>query len=132
MLETQGGEVLRRKEITLRGLLWYQFEYNAIANNEKQLRHLQVLLLKNKWYVVQFWELASMTKDLTTVRHEFFGSVGVKPGFTLEDQMNRRPPGFLFGKILGYLLITALFGVLIKWILRKKKKPQTDTLDSIV
>jgi hypothetical protein len=124
--KSQKGKILHQEFIEKDGLLLSRFACNATMGEEKQIRHCVVIFIKEHWYAIQFWEVESMTIELTKEREMLFSSIKLPTDLGLASQMSNSTEGsaaykagVLFGVLLGYTLIIGFVVWLIFWIFKK-------------
>ena len=126
IIESQKGKLKSQEWIEKDSLLLNQFSYYAKMGDENQIRHCLALFLNEHWYAIQFWEVKSMTNEMTNLRETLFSSIKVPPRQSLKNQMSYSVEGsrgynigFLIGKTVGYILMLGILVLLIRWISRK-------------
>ncbi len=129
-LESVNGELLEKNEFQLNGIKGMEILYTANSNPQlPDLRHKRILVADNNIISYEFWtfkeneQLASINKD------KFFNSISISTEKGIEPEKKETnsayESGFMFGKIISYLLIIGLvIGgiILIRNLNRKKKK----------
>jgi hypothetical protein len=129
-LESVNGELLEKKEFQSNGIKGMEILYTANSNPQlPDLRQKRILVANNNIISYEFWtfkeneQLASINKD------KFFNSISISSEKVIEPEKKEinsaYESGFVFGKIISYLLVIVLIIggiVLIRNLNRKKKK----------
>ncbi len=135
-IRSQKGELKSQRWIEKDRVQFNEFSYYATWGEEKQLRHCMALFINDNWYVIQFWELESMTDELAAERERLFSSIKLPAGVSRENQTSNGgnangeqqtsacQVGYFWGIILflnfaGGLIVGVV--LLILKITRKKK-----------
>jgi hypothetical protein len=135
-VKSHQGELISQEMVEKGSLLMTQFRYHASINKEKQIRHCLVIFLNKNWYIIQFWEVESMTDELTSKREMLFSSIKFPHGQTLKNQLDNRVKislayrtGVLAGQYLGYLAMFSAFVLLLVWISKRIKRRSSSQLN---
>lgn len=130
---SQEGKIKDHEIIEKDGLQLIQFSYYATMGEEKQLRHCMTVFVNENWYAIQFWEVESMTDELTKDREQLFSSIKFPAGMGLKNQMSNSIGrstsynlGYFIGKNLGYILMMMIVVSTVVWISRKVKRQSTN------
>ncbi|WJJ97870.1 hypothetical protein [Algibacter luteus] len=129
-LESVNGELLEKKEFQLNEIKGMELSYIANSNPQlPNLRHKRILVVNNNFISYEFWtfkenkQLASINKD------KFLNSISISAEKVIEPKKKETnstyESGFIFGKIISYLLIIGLIigGILLlRKLTRKKNK----------
>ncbi|WP_057938848.1 hypothetical protein [Algoriphagus resistens] len=128
-INSQKGELIKEEIIEINGLKFLRFSLKPTMEDEKQIRHCLAVFAANKTYSIYFWELESMTDEMTPIRERLFSSVKLPSSLTAKDQMSYSPEGsrsydigYLVGEIFGYVIIFGLIIILVVWISKSVRK----------
>jgi len=91
------GSLMTREFLELDKLTAMRISLSETPSDRNYVRHYVVVLLKEKWYLIQFWELEGLGETLQNERDKFFTSVRFTPGLRLTHQLS-----FGTGKSLSY------------------------------
>ncbi len=129
MINAQRGELIADEIVNIDGLKVLKFSFKTSMGGEAQIRHCQALFLSGKVYAFNFWELESMTTEMTSTRKTFFESIEFLPSLSMEDQFthslessNAYNVGFIVGYVLGAFLVIAVIVLVIFGIVKLVKK----------
>lgn len=125
-INSQHGQAIKDEIVENSGLKMIRFSYKASMNGELQIRHCLSVFVNEKMYAVNFWEIESMTNDMSAPRERLFSSLKFPPNLGLKNQMTNKgeeeravKQGELIGKITIFGLI---IGLAIWQTIKAKKK----------
>jgi hypothetical protein len=126
---SQHGEAISDQIIEEGGLVFARFSCRATMGDETQIRHCEAILLNGNVYAFNFWELESITEQVSASRGEFYASIKFNAKLTIQNQMSNAAGsdalafnvGYLLGQIFVYGMITGLVVLLITRLARKKR-----------
>jgi len=130
-IKSLNGKLINEEFVNKDGLKLYSFSYIATMGEEVQLRNCLVLFLQDNTYILQFWQPESMKNEMKIVNENFFSSLKISKGFTLENQLSFSNEeqtldsyslGYTIGKIFGKLLVLGIVIGLIILIAKKINK----------
>jgi len=129
VVEVQHGTLLNQSFELRNGLQVTTFSFTAMMGGEKQIRHYLVIFLNEHWYTITFWEVADLTNELRPLREDFFQSLELPPGLSLQNQLSTNPEGsqsykegYLIGNILGYVAVIGIVGLAIYMVFRRWRR----------
>jgi hypothetical protein len=127
LIHAQGGELMSDTIVEKNGLKLIQFSFRALSGEERQLRHCVAAFVKNKTYVLSFWELESMTNEMSEVRQTVLGSFQLNENVLPSDQQPvdkmERSLSYRIGYRIGQLIAPfTLLGVIIILVILIRKK----------
>lgn len=130
MINAQRGELIADEIVNIDGLKVLKLSFKTSVDGEAQIRHCQALFLSGKIYAFYFWELESMTTEMTSTRKTFFfESIKLLPSLTMEDQFTHSlessytyKAGLIVGYVLGAGLVIAVIALVIFGIVKLVKK----------
>ena len=133
LIESQKGQLIKEEIIEKNGLKFIRFSFRATMGDEKQIRHCLGIFVSKKIYSLNFWELASMTDEMTDVRESFFSSLILPTNLTLKNQLNDSIEGsrayrisYFIGYSLGLVVIFGLIILILIWITKKVRRKSTN------
>ena len=137
LINSQGGQLIREEIIEIGGLKLIRFSFHATMGEEKQIRHCVAAFVNEKTYSINFWEVESMTNEMTADREKLFSSLRFPTGLQLKNQMSNSIEGsrsfnvgYLIGQILGYGLMLGLLIALVVWVSKKVRRKSTNAQSS--
>jgi len=128
-IRSQSGQFIEEKIIDNGGLKLIRFSFHATMGEEKQIRHCVSVFVNERTYTINFWEVESLTNEMTADRDKLFSSLKFPENIGLKNQMSfsiggasSYNIGYLVGIILGYGLTIGLLVALVWWISKRGKK----------
>lgn len=128
-IESQNGQLIEEQVIDNGALKLIRFSFRATMGDEKQIRHCVTAFVNKKTYTVNFWEVESMTDEMTADREKLFSSIKFPVGFSMANQLSAAKEGslaynigYIIGKILFYVLLIGLVTILVRWISKRSKR----------
>ncbi|MCR9016072.1 hypothetical protein [Aquiflexum gelatinilyticum] len=135
---SQNGQLIKEEILDKEALKILRFSISAIMENERQIRHFLIVFLNDNIYMLNFWELESMSNEMSEIREKLFSSIKFPSTATMEDQKSQVVQGstsynisYLIGQIIGYLLILGLIVLFIMYFVKRlKRKKIRDTMQT--
>mgnify|MGYP003648271952 CR=1 FL=1 len=129
-LKSVSGELIKQNDFKTNGINGNEMIYLANSNPQlPNLRHKRIFIANNNLISCEFWTNKDIEQLASINKEKFFNSISVsiKKGIeTKKKETNSEyESGFLFGKIISFLLIIGLIigGILlIRKLTRKKNK----------
>lgn len=128
---TQYGVLVERRPMEIGTFQLIHFSYVAEANGQMELRHCRTIFLNEFWYIIQFWEIQSKSREFTPEREKLFSSIKLPSGQGLTHQFSDpvmpATPGEKFGYAIATLFVLGVIGAVITLVVvliyvRKKRK----------
>ena len=124
-IKSQQGQLIKEEIIDKRGLKMVRFSFRTEMGGEKQIRHCEAVLINEKMYSINFWEVESLTNEMAALREKLFLSLRFSSKAGLKDQMSYKPENdkeYNQGLLLGKITIALLIGLAIWFSISRKKK----------
>jgi hypothetical protein len=124
-LNSQHGQAIKDEIVENSGLKMFRFSYKASMNGEVQIRHCLVVFVNEKMYAVNFWEVESMTNDMSATREKLFSSLKFPTNPGLKNQMTNKGDEerkVKQGELIGQITIFGLIIGLAIWRTKRAKK----------
>ncbi len=127
-LESVNGELLEKNEFQSNGIKGIEILYAANSNPElPDLRHKRILVADNNIISYEFWTFKENEQLSSINKGKFLNSISISTekgiGSEKKETNSDYESGFVFGKIIFYLLIIGLIigGILLIRNMNKKK-----------
>lgn len=127
-IKSSKGELLSSEFINVKDLKLIKFSFKAKIGDELQIHDCLGLFLSGNTYLIQLWHLESISPELQEIRDKLFASLKISSTITQKDQFiassnqsSSYKKGYIFGKILGPILLIGIFIYMIYFISRRKK-----------
>jgi hypothetical protein len=129
-IKASAGKLISENLFKRNGLTWGKFSYFAHAQNEDQIRYVEVILLKQKIYAVQLWLLKENDELYLKEREALFASIRTPDNATLQDQITgseNNPAGedssvSIIAELITTLVIFGIIGLIVYGIVSKVRK----------
>jgi hypothetical protein len=124
-LKSQHGQAIKDEIVENSGLKMIRFSYKASMNGELQIRHCLSVFVNEKMYAVNFWEIESMTNDMSATREKLFSSLKFPTNPGLKNQMTNKAEEekkVKQGELIGQITIFGLIIGLTIWFTKREKK----------
>jgi hypothetical protein len=122
-IKSQQGQLIKEEIIDKSGLKMVRFSFRTEMGGEKQIRHCESVLINEKMYSINFWEVESLTNEMAALREKLFLSLRFSSKAGLKNQMSYKPENdkeYNQGLLLGKITIALLIGLAI-WFSRRGK-----------
>lgn len=122
LIASRDGQRVRDEIMELDGLVASRFSFDALLNDLPHRIHCTAFFADGKTYVITFQELASLSDDIAPIRENFFSSLTVKPGMSINDQLYYHDEDtwpYRIGYWIGYTVVSALVLIGIVWLARQ-------------